>query len=129
MVGHTVKCWPGHDLKKIAIDGRRNAVCWRRNGQSCGTGWMDVIEICALPQDLLKLLKRVASFRPPSLIRSQVARDNVWTNIRSIFRGRIAGTWGHSRTEVRASGQVSGRVDFLRLAEVWVPAIGVIEVW
>src|SRR5579872_2066213 len=73
MVGHVVKHRPGHDLQKTAVHGRWNAVGWRRSRQSRCTGWMKVIEICALAEDLLELLKRVAPFWPPGLIRRQVA--------------------------------------------------------
>src|SRR5271169_5617716 len=103
---------------------------------------MDVIEICALPQDLLELFERAASFSPPSFIRRQIARNNVWTNILSIFRWRIGGwlrtrwkpthrgAWGDSGKEVGASSQISGGVGFRRplVQKVWIPAICVIEV-
>ena len=83
MVGHLRKHWPWHDLQTASVDGSWNAV---RGGGSCGNGctvWMEVIEICALPHDLLKLLKRVAPFRSPRLVRCQVAGNNVWTKITS----------------------------------------------
>src|ERR1700739_4620443 len=102
---------------------------------------MEMVEIFTRPDDLHKLRKRVAALRPPGLIRRQVARNNVWTNISSIRCWRVGGwlgtrrkptdrgAWGHGRTEVRASGQVGRRVDHLRLPKVGVTAIGEIEVW
>ena len=143
MVGHVVKYGPRHDLEKIAVHRGWNAVCRRRSRQSRCTGWMEVIEIYASPQDLLKLQKRVAPFRPPSLIRRQVAGNNVWTNILSIFRWRIGrwlrtrrkpthgGTWGDSGKEVGPSSQISGGVGLRRplVQKVRVPAVGVVEVW
>jgi hypothetical protein len=101
------------------------------------------IEINASPHDLLKLLERVPSFRSPILIWSQVARNDVGTNILSVFRWRIggrlrtrrksthSGTWRDSGKEVGASSQVSCGVGFRRplVQKVGVPAVGVIEVW
>jgi hypothetical protein len=90
---------------------------------------MDVIEIYTGPQDLLKLRKRVAPFRPPVLVRRQVARNNVRTKI--ITKTWAIETRGERWTEVRASSQVGGRVGFRRplLQKVGVMACGVIEVW
>jgi hypothetical protein len=81
MVGHILHVWPGHDLEEISVDGRRNAVCGRRGGQSRCTGWMDVVQVVAGPQYLLELSERAAPFGPTGFIRRQVAGNNVRTRI------------------------------------------------
>jgi len=68
MLSHVVVDRPWHYLEKFAIKGRWKAVC----GYSGGTGWMDVIHVNACPDDLNKLSKGVASFRPPSFVWRQV---------------------------------------------------------
>ena len=80
VVRHALIVWPGHDLEKIAIDSREawNAVC----SPGSGTVRMQVIKIFASPNDLAKLLKRVAALRPPGLIGRQVASDDVRTRRR-----------------------------------------------
>src|SRR5271170_356134 len=83
---------------------------------------MEVIEIYASPDDLLKLCERVASFRQPSLVRCQVAGDDVWTYVLP----RLG--WGHRWTEVLAPTQIDGRIGLLRLAKVGISSCGVIEV-
>jgi len=72
MVGHVRKRYPWHDLEKITVRdivvtypwaqryGSRGNANWRTTCLNfcqlcCRTGWMDVIEIFAVPQDLLKL--------------------------------------------------------------------------
>jgi hypothetical protein len=74
MVRHVVMDRPWHHLEKIAIERRREAVC----GYSSGTGWMKVIHIDTCPQDLKKLLECMPTLRHTSLIRCQVAGDDVW---------------------------------------------------
>src|SRR5271156_2897623 len=98
MVGHALKHWPWHDLKKIPLDGRRNAVHRRGNRRRRCTGWMEMVEIFASPHDHFKIRKRVAAFRPPGLVRRQVARNNVRTDIIP-----IDGAWAGDRTEVHTS--------------------------
>src|SRR5580658_3902938 len=84
---------------------------------------MEVIEIDPCPHDLLELCERVASFRQPSLVRCQVAGDDVWTYV-------LPGLgWRHGWTEVLAPTQEDGRIGLLRLAEVGVSPRSVIEVW
>src|SRR6516165_8787877 len=103
---------------------------------------MNIIEILASPHDFLELFQCASPFRTPVLIRRQVTRDDVWTNISSIFRWWIGGwygtrweptwwAWGDSGKEVGASGQVSGGVRFCRplVRKVRVPVVCVIEVW
>jgi len=83
---------------------------------------MEFIEIRAIPDDLLKLRQRVASFGPPKLVRCQVAGDDVWTCV----SGRTG--WSPGLTEIRAATQVDGWIDKRPLAKVGVSACGVIEV-
>ena len=83
---------------------------------------MEFIKICAIPDDLLKLRKRVAPFRPPKLVRCQVAGDHVWTCV----PGRTG--WSPDWTEIGAPTQVDGRIDKRPLAKVGVSACGEIEV-
>src|SRR5580658_6324539 len=129
MVGHILHVWPGHDLEKISVNGRRNAVCRRGSRQSRGTGWMDVIQVVAGPQYLLELSERAAPFGPTGFIRRQIAGNNVRTHIAPIVWWRIDTRYREDgRAEVRASSQISGRIGFLLLAKVRVPAIRVIEV-
>jgi hypothetical protein len=96
MVGHRLKHRPGHDLKKRAIERRRNAT---RVRGAC-TGGMDVIQIRARPKDQNKLRKRAAAFRQSGFIRRQVPRDNV-SRIRD------------QRAEIPAATQVRSRIDLL----------------
>src|SRR5438477_1320887 len=83
---------------------------------------MKLIQICASPEDLLKLCKRVAAFRPASPIWCQIARDHVWTCI----PGRAG--WCPDLTEVCTPSQVDGRIDNRALAKIGVSASSVIEV-
>ena len=46
--------------------------------EGAGTGGMPVIPVCAVPNDLDELLKRVTAFRPPRFVRGQIARDDMW---------------------------------------------------
>src|ERR1035441_7986010 len=74
---------------------------------------MQVIEIDAGPDDLLKLRERVASLGHAGLVRRQIA-------------GHDEGTWivwiQAGRAEDRAATQVDGRIELLRLAGVRVKA-------
>jgi|SRR5580700_2886670 hypothetical protein len=82
MVGHVVKYRPWHDLQLAAVHGRWNANAQPNVGVCVGlTGWMDIIEIFASPENLLKLLKRVSPCRTPVFIRRQVAGDDDRTGI------------------------------------------------
>src|SRR5271170_3279990 len=126
MVRHVVEVWPRHDLKKTSIYGRWNAVCWGGSRRTCRAGRMDVVHVDAGSHDLFELFERVSPFRQPRFVRRQVAGDNVGAEITSITR-RIE-AWRESWTEVCASSQVGGWVDFLRLAKVRVPTRSVIEV-
>src|SRR5580658_8504948 len=129
MACHILKVWPRHDLEKISVDGRRNAVCRRGSRQSRCTGWMDVVQVVAGPQDFLELSERAAPFGLTGFVRRQVAGNNVRTNIAPIFCwGVDTGYWGDGRPEVRASSQISGRIGFLLLAKVRVETISEIEV-
>jgi hypothetical protein len=81
MVRHVLEVGPGHDLQETAIDRRRNTRRCVRVGRRLCAGQMDPIEICPMPQDLLELLERVPTFRSTRLVGSQVATDDVRTNI------------------------------------------------
>src|ERR1035441_2203766 len=80
---------------------------------------MQVIEIDAGPDDLLKLRERVASLGHAGLVRRQIA-------------GHDEGTWivwiQASRAEDRAATRVDGRIELLRLAEIRVKARKEVEV-
>src|SRR4029077_6609887 len=89
----------------------------------CCTNGMDVVEICAVSHDLLKLSKRVTALRPPILVRRQVSGNHVWTWV------AVRPGWSPHWAEVRASSEVNGRVGFLRLAKVGGPAGGGMGVW
>src|SRR5580692_6409458 len=130
MVGHILHVRPGHDLEKISVDGRRNAVCWRGSRQSRCTGWMDVVQVVAGPQDFLELSEGMAPFGPTGFVRRQVAGNYVRTHIAPIVCWGIDTRYREDgRAEVRASSQISGRIGFHLLAKVRIPAIRVIEVW
>src|SRR6266702_3401752 len=70
---------------------------------------MEMIHVYARPNDLDKLGKRVAPFRPPGFIGCQVAGNNVW---------RI---WPRYLTKIIPATQIRRRIDLRRLlAKVWV---------
>src|SRR5580765_6552462 len=98
-VSHVVIDGPRHDLKKIGVERLRNAAGVDRASR---TSWMGVIHIHAGSEDLFEFGERVASFRAPGLIRSQVARDDV-------RRTR------DERAEVPAPAQIGRRIDLFRL--------------
>jgi hypothetical protein len=84
-----------------------------------------VVEIFASPEDRLKLLKCVASFWAPILVRRQVSADYVWASV------PVGPSRSPNLTEGRASSQISRRVDLpggRDTLKVRVLAIGVIEV-
>jgi hypothetical protein len=108
---------------EVGMQSGGGGTCFNLLQLYCCPDWMEVIEIDASPHDLLKLRESVAPFRPPSLVRCQVAGDDVWTWV----HGRPG--WSPHRAEVLAPSQVSSRVGFLRLLEVRVSDCGVIEVW
>jgi hypothetical protein len=72
---------------------------------------MEVIHVNARPDDLKKLFKCVAAFRPSAFVRCQVARDDVWKR-----------TGTGERTKIPAATEVSRRVYHSRLTEIWVAA-------
>jgi hypothetical protein len=135
MVGHVRKGRPWHDLEKITVhfilvwrlgrieDDRsgRNAirraailnVCQLRG---C-TGRMNVVEISAVPYDLLELGKRVTAYGPPILVRCQISADDGWTCI--LVRPGRSPDYPEC-AEVGASSQVDCRIDLCQLAKVWV---------
>jgi len=43
---------------------------------SRGAGWMDVVEIGTVPQDLFKLCQRNTAFRDARAVRCQISRDD-----------------------------------------------------
>ena len=55
----------------------------------------------------------MTSFRQTTLVRCQIARDDVWK-----------WTWPGEGTEIPAAAQVGRRIDRSRLAKVWVPSGG-----
>src|SRR5271154_6275908 len=92
MVSYVMKRWPRHNLEKASVVRRRKAVCRRRSWRNVCTGRMDFIEINTGPHDLPELPKRVTPFSPPSLVRRQVASDDVWSKIAYITW--VIETWG-----------------------------------
>ncbi len=76
MIGHVLEGRPWHDLEKIAVEGKLQAVGWSARPGS--TIRVNMIEICALPQDLTKLFKGVSTFRQPRLVRGQVTGVKMW---------------------------------------------------
>jgi len=99
-VAHVRKRGPGHDLQKVTVrdivvalartrtenDGSSGNANWRATILNfcqliCRTGGMDVVEIRAMPHDLLKLCKRVTAFGPPILVRRQISGDDEWASI------------------------------------------------
>jgi len=88
---------------------------------------MDVVEIDSCANDLLKLRKSVAAFRPPRLVRRQVAGNNVRTEIGSITR--VIEPWGQGWTEIRAATEVDSGIHNRTLSKVGIPVCGIIEVW
>ena len=64
MIGHVLEGMPGHDLEKIAVEWRREAV----SSDSRGTRRMQVIQIDARFQDLEKLGEGPSPFRKASLV-------------------------------------------------------------
>ena len=72
---------------------------------------MEVIHIDACPYDLNKLFKCVAAFGTSSFVRGQIARNDVWK-----------WTWSREWTKIASSAQIGCRIDFSRLAKVWVSA-------
>jgi len=105
IVTHILEYRPRHDLEKISVERRRQTTA----GQGTYTCRMEMIEIGAGPDHLLKLRKREAARWPPGIIRSQVAADDV--RVRDI---------GHQRTEIPAASQISRRIDLHRLVKVRV---------
>jgi len=75
-----------------------------------------MVEIFAMPNDLLKLCKRVTAFRPPILVRRQVSGNHGRTLV------AVRPGWSADWTKVRATTQVDGRIDHQRLVEVGVSA-------
>src|SRR3974390_1871238 len=81
---------------------------------------MQVIEVRAVPDDQQELVERVAALRPPGVVRSQVARNNVRAD--KCPRDRIH----RDLAEVLSSRKVNGRIHLRRmLVEVGVEANGV----
>src|SRR3984893_13473411 len=135
MVGHVRKGRPWHDLEKITV---RSILVWRlvrieddRSGRNAirrraslncdqlvgGARRMDVVEICAVPYDLLELGKRVTACGPPILVRCQISADDGWTCI-PVRPGRSPDY--PECAEVGASIQVDCRIDLRRLVKVRV---------
>ena len=84
-----------------------------------------MVEVGAMPHDLLELVKRVAAFGPPILVRGQISSDDGWTSI-PVRPGRSPDC-----AERGAASQVDSRIDCLRLVKVWVVAcnVGVKAKW
>jgi len=68
---------------------------------------MEVIQVHPRPHDLNKLPKRVASYGQAGLIGRQVAGDDDRRTC-------------HRRTKTSAATQVHRRIDYRRLAKVWI---------
>ena len=80
-----------------------------------------MIEVRAVLNNLNERLERIASLRPPGIVRGQVAGDNVRA-------GQIEIRVNYNLTEVLSAGQIDGRVDLCGLAELGVTVSSVIEV-
>src|SRR5580700_2170753 len=89
---------PGHHLQHIPVERRQEAVAIG----SSGTVWMNLIVVFSCTHDGEELLKRVASFGPPSLVWSQVAGVKV---------GQLG--CDSEGTEVPAAAQIGGWIDML----------------
>jgi hypothetical protein len=70
---------------------------------------MQVVQVHARPHDLNKLPKRAASLGQAGFIGRQIAGDDVRS------------TWGRC-AEISAATQVRRRIDYCRLAKVWIVA-------
>jgi len=70
---------------------------------------VEVIQVHARPHDLNKFRKRVASDGEPGFVRCQVAGDDV------------SGARGYC-TKVSAATKVGRRIDYRRLAKIWILA-------
>src|SRR5437879_5290336 len=82
MVAHASKGRPWHDLEKSAVE-------WRREHR------VELIRVYSSPDGMTELNKRIAPDRQPSLVRRQVAGDDVC--------GR---SWSWVGAEVSAATQV-----------------------
>ena len=82
-----------------------------------------MFEICAMPNDLHKVCQAVTAFRPPILVWCQVPGNHGRTCV-TVRSGRRP-YW----TKVLATTQVDGWVHHLRLAEVRVSTLRIVEVW
>jgi len=70
---------------------------------------VEAIQVRARPHDLNKFGKRVATYGQSSFIRCQVAGDDV------------GGAWSY-RAKISATPEVGRRIDYRRLAKVWILA-------
>src|ERR1700736_2277521 len=109
MFSHIVVDGPGHYLESSAVERRRQT----SSVGGTGTGWMEVIQVDACPDDLNKLFKCATPFRSPGFVRGQIARDDVWK-----------WTWSGKGTKIPAPTQVSRRVNLSRLPKVGVATRG-----
>ena len=108
MVRQVSKTRPRHCLEKVSIEWSGNAArVNNRTGRSCCTGRMEVIQVHARRNDLNKLPKRAASCGQAGFIGCQVAGDD------------DRRTW-HRCTKTSAATQVRRRIDYRRLAKVWI---------
>jgi hypothetical protein len=106
VIGQVAETRPRHGLEKVRAERSRNAA--RINGSSWA-GRVEVIQVCACPHDLNKFGKRVAAYGQSGFIRCQVARDYV------------RGAWRYC-AKIPAAAKVGGRIDYRRLAKVWILA-------
>jgi len=104
MVRQVSKTRPRHGLEKVSIVWRGNAA---RVNNSCCTGRMEVIQVHARPDDLNKLPKCAAAYGQAGFIGCEVAGDD------------DRRTW-HRCTKTSAATQVRRRIDYRRLAKVWI---------
>ena len=100
------KTRPRHCLEKVCAEWSRNA---GGVNDSCWTSRVEVIQVHASPHDLNKFGKRVATHGESRFIRCQVAGDDV------------RGAWRYC-TKVSAATKVGRRIDYRRLAKIWVLA-------
>ena len=103
-ISHIFKSRPRHDLEKIRIERKGQAVR-RLAGRSAAR--MNVIEIRSLSDNLDEFSIRVAAFWQSGVIRRQVAAVEVWNAARPTGE----------RTEIVTAAQVEGRVNLYRSTE------------
>jgi len=106
MIRQVAETRPGHCLEKVCAERSWNAA---GVNDSRWTGRVEVIQVDARSHNLNKFHERVASYGQTSFIRCQVAGDYV------------RGAWRYC-TKISAATKVGRRIDYRRLAKVWIAA-------